>query len=92
MILKKDDDADDDSSEVEENPELADDEVWLHSKNEQHAYKKKKTVQFKVHRLSWQTMAPLEERTTCLQEEKDGPIQGTVRHRLSWQTMKSGST
>ena len=48
MILKKDDDADDDSSEVEEDPELADDEVWLHAKSDGNTVKKKKTIAFKV--------------------------------------------
>ena len=47
MILKKDDD-DDNINEVEDDPELADDEVWLHEKNDNNAHKKKPTVQFKV--------------------------------------------
>ena len=52
MILKKDDDADDDMSQVEEAPELADDEVWLHTKIDKDNYRKKKTVQFKVGTLT----------------------------------------
>ena len=76
MILKKDDDGDDDMSEVEDDPELADDEVWLHSKQENNVYRRKRTVQFKVGTRNGVKMI---ERSTSEFCNKEGRFAVTVR-------------